>query len=283
MKQVMTWLVTIIYLLKNGCDEMLEPYNSVDWLAPRFCLGYINYNTWKGALMATIDQRLLAASRMIIPGGAVADIGTDHGQLPCFLLEKGLAPQVVATEWGDGPYQRAREHIETSPWSDRIAVRQGNGLEALAWGEVHTVVIMGMGGDLMAEILRRDWHLTSSFARLVLQPMTRPAVPRLLLAAKGWPLIDERVVRSRGRFFVLFSYQPGDRPYRLSALELEVGPQLLQARDSIELEYLTYCRRRLKARCQNLSLSKQPQNQSKRLKYELMGRELEEIIDGKSG
>jgi len=233
--------------------------------------------------MATVDRRLLAASEMIIPYRAVADIGTDHGLLPCFLLEKGLAPLVIATEWGDGPYRRARERIGNSPCSAHIAVRQGYGLEPLAPGEVETVVIMGMGGDLLAEILSRDWSLSSSFKRFVLQPMSRPYVPRGLLAEKGWPLIDERVIKLKGRFFVLYSYQPGDRPYRLSPLELEVGPLLLQARDRIELEYLNYCRRKLQHLAQSLSLSKLADNQKRRSKYESMCRRLEGIINGKSG
>jgi len=233
--------------------------------------------------MATVDQRLLAASEMIIPNGAVADIGTDHGLLPCFLIEKGLVPQVIATEWGDGPYQRACNRIGNSPCSSHISVRQGYGLEPLAPGEVETVVIMGMGGDLVAEIMSQDWALTSSFKRFVLQPMTRPAVPRGLLAEKGWPLVDERVVKIKGRFFVLYSYQPGNQPYRLSPLEIEVGPLILQARNSIELEYLNYCWRKFQHLAQSLSLSKLADNQPQRLKYESMCRRLEGIIHDKSG
>jgi tRNA (adenine22-N1)-methyltransferase len=241
------------------------------------------YNTWKGAHMATLDQRLLTASQMIIPQRPVADIGTDHGHLPCYLIASGLAPRVIATEWGDGPFQQARERIGKSPWSDCIVVRQGNGLEALQKGEVETVVIMGLGGDLIAAMLKRDWALTASFARLVLQPMTRAGVVRRLLAQQGWPLLSEQVARVNGRFFILLSYQPGSQPYELTLLETEVGSQILQGRSNHERQYLIYCWRKFKKLYEGLALSKQADNRHKRHEYGRLCLELEEIIDAKQG
>ena len=89
---------------------------------------------------------------------------------------------------------------------------------------------MGMGGDLLAEILSRDWSLSSSFKRFVLQPVRRPYVPRGLLAEKGWPLIDERVIKLKGAFCAL--QLPTRRPpLPVKPPGLEVGPLLLQARD----------------------------------------------------
>lgn len=233
--------------------------------------------------MATLDQRLLIASQMVIPQSPVADIGTDHGHLPCYLIASGLAPWVIATEWGDGPYRKAQEHIGKSAWADRIAVRQGNGLEALQKGEVETVVIMGMGGDLIAAILERDWSLTASFARLVLQPMTRASVVRRLLAEQGWPLLSEQVTRVNGRFFVLLSYQPGSQPYCLTSLQTEVGPEILQGRSNDERQYLIYRWRKFKNLYEGVALSKQPHNQHKRREYSRLCQELEEIIDAKQG
>lgn len=233
--------------------------------------------------MATLDPRLLSASEMIIPRGAVADIGTDHGQLPIYLINSGLSPYVIATEWGDGPYQRAWAKIEHLSCTDRIEVRQGYGLEALEPGEVETVVLMGMGGDLLAEIISRDWRLTASFARLVLQPMTRPAVLRRLMAHKGWPLVEERVVKVRGRFFVLMSYAPGEQGYPLSVLQAEVGPQILQRQGETELDYLTYCQSKFERLAAKLSLSNQARLVPKLKQYQTICKDLEDIINGKTG
>lgn len=233
--------------------------------------------------MATLDQRLRTAGQMIIPQRPVADIGTDHGHLPCYLIAGGLAPRVIATEWGDGPFRKARERIGESPWSDRIEVRQGNGLEVLQKGEVETVVIMGLGGDLIAAMLKWDWALTASFARLVLQPMTRAGVVRRLLAQQGWPLLSEQVARVNRRFFVLLSYQPGFQPYEMTSLEAEVGPQILQGRSDNERQYLVYCWRKFKHLYEGLALSKRPRNQHKQHEYGRLCQELEEIINAKQG
>ncbi len=233
--------------------------------------------------MATIDQRLLAASEMIIADGTVADIGTDHGQLPLFLLEKGLSPLVIATEWGDGPFCRARKSIAQSPWKDSIQLRQGYGLEPLKPGEVQNVVIMGMGGDLLAAIISRDWLHSASFERLVLQPMTRPAVVRRILAAKGWVLLEERVVQVKNRFFVLMSYRPGTKPYQLSPLEEQIGQHILKSCGPTELAYMSYCWRGFRRIADSLSQSGQSATIPKLNQYQVLCRELEDIINGIHG
>lgn len=233
--------------------------------------------------MATLDERLLTASQMIIPYRPVADIGTDHGCLPVYLIESSLAPWVIATECGDGPLKRACQYIGKSACADRIELRRGDGLQVLQKGEVETVVIMGLGGDLIADLLSRDWDLTASFMRLVLQPMTRAGVVRRLLARQGWPLLGEKVVRVKRRFFVLLSYQPGSRPYELTRLEEEVGPHILKARTEPEREYRVHCLLKLKRVWQALGLSKQPYDQNQRNEYARLCRELEEIIDDNQG
>jgi tRNA (adenine22-N1)-methyltransferase len=233
--------------------------------------------------MATLDPRLLAASQMIIPRSAVADIGTDHGQLPIYLLAAGISPRVIATEWGDSPYRRACDNIRHSPCSGSIEVRQGYGLEPLQPAEVKTVVIMGMGGDLVADILGRDWLHSASFERVVLQPMSRPVTVRRILAARGWDLLEERVVRLRNRFFILMSYCPGSRPYRLTPLQEQVGPHILRSCGSAELAYLSYCRSRFKNLADSLALSSLVATRPKHNLYQSMCQELEDIINDKHG
>ena len=129
---------------------------------------------------------------------------------------------------GDGPYQRLLTSLNDSPGWEMIEVRQGDGLTVLDPGEVVNVVIAGLGGDAMVEILSRDGQKAASFKRYVFQPMSRPGSLRRELSNIGWPILDERLVEENGRLFVAISSSPGNKPYHLSALEIDIGPFILR-------------------------------------------------------
>ena len=129
--------------------------------------------------------RLLTVADMVGETGSMADIGSDHALLPIWLLEEGKIRHAIAGELGNGPFSRAREAARSSGWAEKLTVRQGDGLQVLQPGEVETVVIAGMGGDLMAEILGYDPEKSRSFPRYILQPMKHEAVLRRWLTDAG--------------------------------------------------------------------------------------------------
>ena len=182
----------------------------------------------KGCFIVVLSQRLLVLTEMIIKGEATADIGADHGELAKFLVEKQLAPRVIASELGEGPYLRLQAGLKDSPYREMIEVRQGNGLTVLDPGEVVNVVIAGLGGEAMVKILSQDRQKAASFKRYVFQPMSRPGSLRRELSQKGWPILDERLVEENGRLFIAISSSPGNKPYQLSALEIDIGPFILR-------------------------------------------------------
>lgn len=185
-----------------------------------------------------LSQRLLVLTEMIIKAEPTADIGADHGELAKFLLQKQIVPRVIASELGEGPYLRLLASLKDSPCREQIEVRQGDGLTVLKPGEVVNVVIAGLGGDGMVEILSRDWQKAASFKRFVFQPMSRPGSLRRELSQNGWPILDERLVEENGRLFVAISSYPENKPYRLSALEIDIGPLLLRSENILRTRYL---------------------------------------------
>lgn len=188
--------------------------------------------------MEQLSPRLQAIASLVIPGKSMADIGSDHAQLPLYLIENGLVPYAVAVELGDGPYRRALAAARSHRLGDRIEVRQGDGLQPLAAGETATVVIAGLGGESIADILAYDWGKAESFEKFILQPMTRPAVLRRTLAQRGWLILEEKLLLDRDRFVVIIVSQPGSIPYPLDPLEAEIGGEALKADDAVKREYL---------------------------------------------
>ncbi|HZJ84179.1 MAG TPA: class I SAM-dependent methyltransferase [Syntrophomonadaceae bacterium] len=225
------------------------------------------------------DGRLTIMADMIIKNQAIADIGTDHTLLPIYMLEKELIPHAIVTEIIAGPYQRAKKAVKASSFSERIEVRKGNGLDTVQPSEVASIIIAGMGGDTIAEIISRDWDKSSSFSRFILQPMSRPHVVRGLLATRGWTINEERLVLENNRFFVILSYSPANKPYKLTSLQEDIGPQLLKKDYIYKGEYLNHFLLKYKKVYEKLMASEGSTVESRITEYKDKILKLEEIIN----
>ncbi|MDD3853955.1 MAG: class I SAM-dependent methyltransferase [Syntrophomonadaceae bacterium] len=189
--------------------------------------------------MVNQSLRLKTIAKLIEKGQPTADIGSDHAGLARHLVETGLVPRVIATELGEEPFSRAYQSAGNSLQADKIEVRKGDGLQVLNPGEVTNVIIAGLGGDTITNILANDWQKAASFKRFVFQPMSRPAVIREALCRQGWPIVDEVIIRENNRYFVIIVAVPGDEPYNSSPLEIDLGPIILQPGSKCQ-SYLLY-------------------------------------------
>ena len=93
-----------------------------------------------------LSRRLYAVASLVTEGASVADIGTDHGYIPIYLVQQGIASKVIALDVNGGPLERARMHIIGNNLKGKIETRLSDGLHAVEPGEVDTIVAAGMGG-----------------------------------------------------------------------------------------------------------------------------------------
>jgi tRNA (adenine22-N1)-methyltransferase len=130
------------------------------------------------------------------------------------LVKNGVAPLVIATDTAKGPFAVARGRVEKLMAGrddmDRIELRYGDGLAPLGFGEVDTVVIAGMGGELIARIITADIAKARSFAKFVLQPRTKISELRASLADAGFIIEDEATATERGRVCAIIVTRPGE-------------------------------------------------------------------------
>lgn len=184
-----------------------------------------------------LSERLEAVARHVLPGRPFADIGTDHAYLPAALLKQGAVPRAIAADIVSGPLAAARATVLAEGLEAQLEVRQGDGLQVLRPGEVDTVVLAGMGGPLMADLLAAaPAGVLESLARLVLQPMAGEERLRLWLSAHGWRLVDEEIVAEDGRSYVIIAAEPGQET--LSPLDAAVGPVLRRKGGPLFAEYV---------------------------------------------
>ena len=142
-----------------------------------------------------LSERLNRLAEQIEKGETVADIGTDHGYLPIFLYKTGKSPKVIFADISEGSLDKARECCKELCPGEKFDFRRGDGLDILENGEVDAVIIAGMGGLLMADILEWDIEKTCSIKKFVFQPRNNAGYLRKWLLERNFIIKEESLVR----------------------------------------------------------------------------------------
>lgn len=152
-----------------------------------------------------LSPRLKAAADMVRCGKKIADIGTDHAHLPIYLAENGICTEAVASDVRPGPIANAKINIENAGLSDRISTRLASGLDKVAPDEADDIIIAGMGGILIAELLEKAEWLKDKNKHLVLQPQSHAEVLREFLIKNGYRIEKEEICEDAGRIYCVMS------------------------------------------------------------------------------
>lgn len=126
-----------------------------------------------------------------VSGKTAADIGTDHAYIPIELIKQGKIERAVACDINEGPLRIAEANVKQNKLADKIELRLANGISALSQGEVDSVIIAGMGGVLISEILASDEDKAHSYKELILQPMNSQSELRKYLSSHNFRIIEE--------------------------------------------------------------------------------------------
>ena len=150
--------------------------------------------------MTELSIRLQKIADRINEGETMADIGTDHGFLPIYLIENDISPSVIMTDVSRPSLMKGSDNLDMlGADRDRSDFRVGDGISVLKSGETDAVVIAGMGGMLIRDIMSVDMDHTCSFRKYILQPRTRQGHLRKWLLENGFTIIHEDLVEE-GRF-----------------------------------------------------------------------------------
>lgn len=183
--------------------------------------------------MIRLTDRLQVLADQIEQNETMADIGTDHGFLPLALWERGISPKVIMVDLSPGSLNKARENANSLYPDEAFDLRLGSGIQVLKKSEVDAVVIAGMGGVLITEILAADMNKTCSFPKFVLQPRNGQSKLRFWLIHNGFSIVEENLVRERKYICPIITAVPG----RLSGSRTSLSEHIPDCGpDGIELE-----------------------------------------------
>lgn len=152
--------------------------------------------------MQKLSKRLNAVASLVKPGSEIADVGTDHGYIPVFLCESGIIKSAVASDINEGPLSSCEALVKQEGLEERISIRLSNGLDELCSDEFDTVIIAGMGGELIADILSRCDYISSK--HIILNPMTHPELARKFLYDNGFEIVNDFIVKDGHHYYSVF-------------------------------------------------------------------------------
>ena len=176
----------------------------------------------------TISKRLRAAADFVRAGAFVADVGTDHAYLPIYLAKTGKIRGGVASDINEGPYLCAKKNIAAEGLSDILTACHTAGLSGIEEFSPTDIMVCGMGGELIANILDGAPWVKNEKIRLILQPMTHPELLREYLSREGFEISRELLVSEDKIYHIICAEYSGE-PTKLDHFEALFGKGNLNA------------------------------------------------------
>jgi len=148
-----------------------------------------------------LSERLRHIANLVPNCECIADIGTDHGYIPIYAILNGVCKRAIATDINKGPIDAAIKNFKKYRLIDKVEARIGDGLTPINLGEADAVIIAGMGGNLISNILNEKIEIAHSFDCLILQPMQYPETLRKYLIENEFSIIDEDIVKDENKYY----------------------------------------------------------------------------------
>lgn len=172
-----------------------------------------------------LNPRLQKIADLVPLNNCTADIGTDHGYIPIDLIKRGITPRAIASDINKGPLLRAQANIKKHKLESLIETRLGSGLKTLSPGDAEVIIIAGMGGILISEILKASKDVTDKAKLLILQPMTAVMELRQYLSENGFKTESEHLAAEEDKLYNIIVAIP-NKTYQYTLTELYFGKDL---------------------------------------------------------
>jgi len=187
-----------------------------------------------------LSMRLTTVASFLSKGTFFADIGTDHAYLPCYVCLHDDNARAIAGEVSEGPFHSAQDTVKKYGLKHVIDVRLGNGLEILRDAQISELVIAGMGGTLIKDILESGKKYLKTIDRIIIQPNLGEYRVRKWLINNGFTLVNEVILKENSKIYEILvaDRDVDDHPYQTGFHDQQLffGPYLLQEKSPVFIE-----------------------------------------------
>lgn len=184
------------------------------------------------------SKRLKCIAELIEDCEVIADIGTDHGYLPIYLVEKGSCTRAIASDINYGPIEKAKLNILLEGMNDKICCRLGGGLSTIKPYEVNCAIIAGMGGNLIRDILEAGMDVFKTLDYAILQPVQNPEVLRKYIYDRGFQIIDEELCEDENKFYEIIKVKYSEDLSISKNVNYEISNLLIEKKHPLVKKYI---------------------------------------------
>ena len=186
-----------------------------------------------------LSDRLLAIANLVDKNNIIADIGTDHGYIPVYLLKNNIVKYAIAADINKGPLDNAKKEIMLNKLENKIDLRLGSGLTVIKEGEADEAIIAGMGGVLISDIIETSKKVAMSLKKIILQPMQASDELRKYLYENGYEIVDETLAKEDFRLYeIIVVKYTGESKKIEDEIFYEVGKKLVDKKDPLVYEFI---------------------------------------------
>ncbi len=177
--------------------------------------------------MIKLSKRLASIASNIDKEDKVVDIGCDHGYLSIYLKAVNGNKIVIATDINENALNMAKKNINKN--SILIETRLGNGLDVIKHNEVDTIIISGMGGNTILNILKKN--KLKYIKKIVIQSNTDIPLIRKYINKLGYTIKNEQLIIDKNIYYIIITFTKGKHKY--TKKELYFGPILLKENNDL--------------------------------------------------
>ncbi|MDU5466422.1 MAG: class I SAM-dependent methyltransferase [Peptoniphilus harei] len=186
--------------------------------------------------MIKLSNRLKKIAELVDFGATVIDVGTDHGYVPNFLCEKKISSDIIATDISKNSLEKSIELTKKMGNEKFIRNILANGIVK---ENRDNIIIAGLGGIQIAEIILNSIEISKSAKKLILQPMQKTNILRRELNNMGFEIIDEEIIFEDDRYFEIIIVKFNGKKKSLDELDFYFSNILINKKDKVYLAYLS--------------------------------------------
>ena len=224
-----------------------------------------------------LTRRLQKIADQVEQGSVVADIGTDHGYIPIYLLENKISEYVIAGDINMKPLESAEANIQLYGCYNKAETRLGSGLSVLKEGEVDTVIIAGMGGLLISDLLESSKNIVKKIKTFILQPMQAQMELRKYLIQNGFTIKKDILVKEDHHIYEIFVAEHGQQEVE-NTIYYETGFHIQSNAKDLAEEFILGKIRATKQVIENISQNASETPVEKLREMEIKLKKLEEVL-----
>ena len=181
-------------------------------------------------------KRLETILSFVEKGAIVADIGTDHAQLPILLVERNICNKVYACDEKKGPLSIAEENIKSNGLSDKIETILSDGFAHIPM-DIDMAVIAGMGYYTAKMILENAQNRLYLLNKIIVQINVDSHLMRNWINENHYTILEEKYVNERNKDYEIISFTSQIEGKELSEEEIYLGPKLMKEKSEEILAY----------------------------------------------